>query len=139
VPGLLIGGGEGIYFAIMAFEGALARVHSFLLLAATIAVSAPPVVNREIDGLLATLRTSGCKFQRNGTWYDGPKAAEHLQEKRAWLDKRGKILSTEDFIRYAGTQSSLSGKVYAVKCPDRPQVSSEAFLQDALRKFRAQR
>lgn len=96
-------------------------------------------MDHEIDGLLAALRTSGCKFQRNGSWYDGPKAAEHLQEKRTWLDKRGKILTSEDFIRLAGTQSSLSGKAYAVKCPDRPQVSSEAFLQDALRKFRARR
>jgi len=115
------------------------RLFLLPLLAASLSFSASPSVNREIDGLLATLRTSGCKFQRNGSWYDGPKAVEHLQEKRTWLDKRGKILSTEDFIRWAGTQSSLSGKVYAVKCPDRPQVSSEAFLQDALRRLRAQR
>ncbi len=114
------------------------RLFLLPLVVASLSFSAPPAVNREIDGLLAALRTSGCKFQRNGTWYDGPKAAEHLQEKRAWLDKRGKILSTEDFIRWAGTQSSLSGKAYAVKCPDRPQVPSQTFLQDALRKLRAQ-
>lgn len=115
----------------------MVRVRSFLLLTATFAAAAPPVVNREIDGLLQALRTSGCRFQRNDSWYDGPKAAAHLQEKRAWLDKRGKILSSEDFIRLAGTQSSLSGKAYAVKCPDRPEESSRLWLQGALKRLRS--
>jgi Family of unknown function (DUF5329) len=116
--------------------GKIAGTLAFLLALAPSLQAAPPAADREIDALLSALRSSGCRFRRNGTWYDGAKAASHLQEKRAWLDKRGRIASAEDFIRLAGTESSLSGRSYAVKCPDRQEEPSGGWLRRELLRLR---
>lgn len=101
---------------------------ALLLLAALPALAAPPAVDAEIDALLARLRASGCRFERNGTWYDAAKAASHLGDKRRWLDRRGRIATAEDFVRLAGTESSSSGKAYRVACPDRAAEPSANWL-----------
>lgn len=111
-----------------------------LLALAVFATAAPaPKTRAEIDALLGALRSSGCQFQRNGTWYDGAAASDHLQTKREWLEKRDRIATAEDFIRQAGTESSMSGKAYVVKCPDKPAVESRAWLQARLAALRAPR
>lgn len=110
---------------------------AILPLLATTAFAAAPKADAEIDALLKRLRTSGCSFQRNGTWYEAAKATEHLQTKRAYFDKKGKLSSAEDFIRLAATESSMSGKAYQVKCPDQPQVPSARWLLAELAKLRA--
>jgi hypothetical protein len=97
----------------------------------------PPVASTEIEQLLQTLRTSGCRFQRNGTWYDATRAAEHLATKRDYLQGLNRIHSAEDFIRLAATESSMSGKAYRVACPDKPEVDSKAWLESELGRIRA--
>jgi hypothetical protein len=103
----------------------------------SLALSASPQVEAEIDQLLAALNGSDCRFQRNGTWYDAHRAAEHLQTKRDYFRRLDRIHSAEDFIRLAATESSMSGKSYSVACPGTPEVSSKTWLEEALRRIRA--
>jgi Family of unknown function (DUF5329) len=110
------------------------------LAVASLALAAsPPAPSRadaEIGQLLEALKTSGCRFQRNGTWYDAPQAAEHLGTKRVYLNRANRIQSAEDFIRLAGTESSMSGKAYRVACPGKPEVDSKAWLESELGRIR---
>ncbi len=102
----------------------------------SLALSATPQIDAEIDQLLAALKGSECRFQRNGTWYDAPKAAAHLETKRVYLRRLGRIHSAEDFIRLAATESSMSGKAYSVACPGKPEVPSKTWLEAELARIR---
>jgi hypothetical protein len=93
----------------------------------------------ELDSLVAALRTSGCSFQRNGTWHDAVSAAEHLQKKREYLQGKGRIGTAEDFIRLGASESSMSGKSYQVRCPDKPIVPSKVWLERKLAALRSPR
>jgi hypothetical protein len=93
--------------------------------------------DQEIDILLRELGASGCKFQRNGSWYQADKAVEHLQKKRNYLVKKGKIKTAEDFIALGASESSMSGKPYRVACPDVPEVDSKTWLQGRLENIRS--
>jgi hypothetical protein len=116
------------------------RLSTFLaivgLCSASTLLAASPKADAEIDALLKRLRTSGCTFQRNGSWYEAPKAADHLQDKREYFAKKGKLATAEDFIRLAATESSMSGKAYQVKCPDQAQQPSAQWLRGELGKLR---
>lgn len=71
-------------------------------------------VDAEIEHLLETLALSNCSFIRNGKEYDGQKAASHLRYK---YKRAGSLItSTEDFIDYLGSKSSISKKPYLVRC-----------------------
>lgn len=91
----------------------------------------------EIDSLVAALRTSGCSFERNGTWHDAGAAADHLQKKREYLQGKDRIAIAEDFIRLGATGSSMSGKPYLVRCPDAPVVTSRTWLERRLSRLRS--
>lgn len=91
----------------------------------------------ELDSLVAALRNSGCSFERNGTWHAAGAAADHLQKKREYLQGKGRIASSEDFIRLGATGSSMSGKPYLVRCPDAPVVPSRTWLERRLAALRA--
>jgi hypothetical protein len=39
------------------------------------------------------------------------------------------IHSTEDFIRLAGNEDSMSSKPYSVACPGQPEVASKTWLE----------
>jgi hypothetical protein len=93
----------------------------------------------EIAHLLKHLESSGCQFQRNGSWYAPARAASHLNQKYEYLLKKGLVTSTESFIQRAATESSMSGKPYAVKCGDGPAVASAAWLTAELSKFRTKK
>ena len=83
------------------------------------------------------LKTSACKFQRNGKWQDGPRAAQHLATKRDHFGAKDRIHSAEDFIRLAGSESSMSGKACRVACPGKPEVDSKVWLEAGLSAIRA--
>jgi len=94
-----------------------------------IAMAAPPEkAQREIDQLIGALGSSGCQFQRNGSWYPADEAQAHLRRKYDYLAKRNMVDSAEQFIERAGTQSSMSGKAYSVRCPGKPAVPSAQWL-----------
>jgi hypothetical protein len=87
---------------------------SFCGVSAAAPTAAP--VRAEIDSLLNKLQASGCQFNRNGTWYSGAEAKDHLLRKLEYIERKSTVASTEQFIELAATKSSSSGKVYEVKC-----------------------
>lgn len=121
------------------------RLRTVLLGAALAAVpalapAAPSAqAERETEQLIQALGRSGCQFERNGTWYEAAKAQEHLRKKLAYLRKRGLADTAELFIERAGSQSSLSGRPYRVRCGDAAATASAAWLQAKLVQLRAAR
>lgn len=95
------------------------------------ALSAAPVaapVRAEIDALLDKLERSGCQFNRNGTWYSGTEAKDHLLRKFHYLERKGAIDSAEQFVEIAASRSSTTGKAYFVKCGSEAPVESRQWL-----------
>ena len=101
------------------------------------AATLAPAARGEIDALLTRLGTSGCQFERNGTWYTADEARAHLLKKLDYLVGRGAVASAEQFIERAATQSSVSGQPYAVKCRDAAARPSGDWLRAELRALRA--
>jgi len=89
----------------------------------------------EIAYLVDLVRHSNCTFIRNGTEYDGAKAADHVQQKYDYYRKE--IFTTEDFIDKAATKSMLSGEAYQVRCPGEAATPSAVWLRTQLQLYRA--
>lgn len=90
-------------------------------------------MDSEIDHLLQYIETSNCTFIRNGEIHNSQDAVEHIRKKYAYAKRR--IKSAEDFIRYAATKSSMSGKPYQVICNGTEMPTAE-WLTDELSRFR---
>jgi hypothetical protein len=112
---------------------------SLLLAAAQLSVAAPapPAVRAEIAALLDRLQSSGCTFNRNGSWYPGSEAQAHLQRKLQYLEDRNAVSSTEQFIERGASTSSISGKPYLVKCGSAAPVESRIWLGTELKALRS--
>ncbi|QNA90217.1 DUF5329 domain-containing protein [Massilia sp. Dwa41.01b] len=114
-----------------------------ILLAAglhTAAAAAPDTrAQAEINHLLDYVATPGCQFSRNGSWHEGEKAREHLQQKYDYLAKRDMVTNAESFIARAASESSTSGRPYQVKCGDGKPVASAVYLKEELARFRARK
>ena len=108
------------------------------LAASTIVSAQVPssMVAREIASLFTSLETSGCEFNRNGSWYNAAKASDHLKRKYDYLAKKHLADSAEQFIARAATESSMSGKSYQVRCPGKATVDSKVWFQDQLLHYR---
>lgn len=107
------------------------------LVLATSAFAAPsPAASREIAGLMQALGASRCELNRNGNWYDATQARAHLQRKYDYLLKKNLVDTAEQFIDRAASRSSLSGKAYRVRCPDRPEQDSAAWFRGQLLRLR---
>jgi hypothetical protein len=91
-------------------------------------------VNREINHLLQYIENAGCTFIRNHKAYDAAEARAHIQKKYDYFKAR--IKTTEDFITYAATKSTMSGKPYKVRCKGREIFCAE-WLNVELAKFRS--
>ena len=92
---------------------------------------------REINSLMVALEKSGCRFERNGSWYDAARARAHLQEKYDYLRRKDMADTAEQFIDRAASQSSMSGKAYHVQCPGKPLATSHEWFAARLRELRA--
>ncbi len=117
------------------------RFLQFLLVVCLFSVSGATlaqadVVNQEITALLSRLESSQCEFNRNGDWYGPAKARSHLERKRAYIEARGELQSTEQFIELAATQSSFTGRAYQVRCPANSAVPSRTWLMAILKEIR---
>jgi hypothetical protein len=107
---------------------------------APVARAAPPAIAQtEISYLLGFIENSACEFFRNGSWYDGKKAAAHLRDKYEMLATGDGIQTAEDFIEQAATKSSLSGQPYEVRCSGDKAVTTNQWLRDILARYRAPR
>ena len=82
------------------------------------------------------LASSGCQFNRNGSWYSASRAVSHLKRKYEYLVERNLAPTAEAFIARAASESSTSGKPYLVKCSGKPEVESAAWFGAELTKFR---
>ena len=95
------------------------------------ATAAPlsPAARAEIDGLLVRLVASGCEFNRNGSWYTAAEAKSHLLQKLKYLEDRGMVQTTEQFIddgclgqQHVGP--ALSGQMRQQRSrPERPMAA----------------
>jgi len=96
----------------------------------------PIAVQVEVDFLLGYIEGSGCRFYRNGTWYEAKAAQAHLRDKYSYLAARGLINNADDFIVKAATKSSFTGQPYEVKCGGGATVTSNQWLRAELARFR---
>jgi hypothetical protein len=94
------------------------------------------VTQQEVDALLASMERSGCEFYRNGSWYNSKRAQAHLRDKYQYLARRNLINMTEDFIEKAATESSVTGRLYQVRCSGREPMPSSQWLRDELVRYR---
>jgi hypothetical protein len=102
----------------------------------THATTLTPANKSEINALLMVLKASGCRFNRNGTWYSSRDAETHLARKLEYLVSKGAVTSTEQFIERAATKSSVTGQAYAVRCANGPSVPSRMWLSRELQALR---
>jgi hypothetical protein len=100
-------------------------------------LAGPSPARPEIDALLLRLQSSGCSFNRNGSWYEARDARAHLVKKLEYLEDRNLVQTTEQFIDRAATGSSLSGKPYLVRCGSAQPVESRTWLTQQLKALRA--
>lgn len=85
----------------------------------------------ETQYLLRYIEQSGCEFERNGTIHNAKDARSHIQKKYEYVDSH--VNTTEDFIKYAATKSSLSGKKYYVTCQGERQTTAQWLLGELSR------
>jgi hypothetical protein len=112
---------------------------SLLMLFASLLSAAPSglEVRAEIDALLSTLEKSGCEFKRNGSWYSASEAKSHLLKKLEYIEGKGALQSTEQFIALGASKSSMSGQPYLVRCGSAPPIESRTWLTTQLAARRA--
>ena len=104
------------------------------LLAAPLVVGADTDADTEVNYLLEFVASSSCEFQRNDSRHDPGSAADHLRLKY----NRGKryVNSAEQFIDRLASESSWTGKPYAVTC-DGVEEPTADWLHRALDQYRA--
>ncbi len=91
---------------------------------------------QEISHLFVYLKSSGCQFNRNGSWFGAQDAADHLNDKYQYLLGKNRISSAEDFIAEAASRSSMSGQPYLVKCGNATPVESANWFLAELENYR---
>ena len=89
----------------------------------------------EVEHLLDFVKNSPCIFNRNGSKHPGKESVKHIQKKYDYF--RDDIKSTEDFIKYSATKSTMSGKYYTVTCPDNQTIKAKDWLLNELELFRS--
>ena len=107
-----------------------------VLLAGQANAATPAVTRTEVTQLMAAVEKSGCKFNRNGSWYNGAEARAHLQKKFDYLDKKDMLTTTESFIEKGASTSSMSGKPYEIQCAGVKPVTSAEWLNAELKHLR---
>ncbi len=92
------------------------------------------VKKHEIDHLVSFVKNSPCTVIRNGQHHDGNEAIAHIQKKYNYY--RDEISSTEQFIEYSATKSTMSKKYYMVICGDQQPIKTKDWLLTELKKYR---
>jgi hypothetical protein len=107
-----------------------------LIIAGSARAQLPSAARAEVEALLSGLASSGCEFNRNGTWYDAVTAKAHLLRKLEYLEKKNALHTTEQFISLGASSSSTSGKPYQVRCNNAPAMDSGEWMRGRLRALR---
>jgi hypothetical protein len=117
----------------------LAVLVPLLLPLCAVAAPLPPAARAEVDALLVRLQSSGCEFNRNGSWHSSTAARVHLAKKLNYLEGKGLVATAEQFIELGASASSMSGKPYLVRCASKAPVESTRWLTAELQQLRAAR
>lgn len=107
---------------------------ALLLTLSPISWAISPQTEQEIDQLLAYIGAADCEFERNGDTKTPAQAQAHIELK--YGNTRKYISSTEDFIKYAASESSWTGRPYKVRCNGVEQTTS-VWLNAELQRLRA--
>jgi len=89
--------------------------------------------NDKIEYLLSFIAGSDCIFIRNGEDHSAKEAGKHLEMKYNHVKKR--IKTAEDFINKIATKSSLTRRLYKVRCAG-VLLPTRLWLEDALAHYR---
>ena len=93
-----------------------------------------PVAEQEaIDWLLSEVKGSDAVFIRNGSEYNGEKAAAHLKSKLFSAGKR--VQTAREFIVGVASRSETSGKPYEIRSKDGARQPLEKWLLERLAVF----
>jgi hypothetical protein len=87
-----------------------------------------------IKYLLTYVKNADVVFIRNNGEHTPEEAAAHMQMKFEHF--KDQIKTPEDFIRFAGTKSLVSGKPYQIRMKDGQIILTQKWLEDALEKYR---
>jgi hypothetical protein len=98
-----------------------------LVLMFSLATARADPLQDEIAHLIDFVRHSSCTFIRNGTEYDGPAAADHVQAKYDYY--KDDIKTVEQFIERAASKSVMSGKPYEVRCADGKTIPAADWIR----------
>jgi hypothetical protein len=89
---------------------------------------------KKIDFLISSIENyEGAIFIRNGSEYDGKKAAEHLRVKLRIAG--GNVHTAEDFIILCASKSFITGKAYLIRLPGGKTITVEMFLKEKLKEY----
>ena len=106
---------------------------SLLLGLAAHSAAATPA-EAEVDQLISYVDQSNCIFIRNGSKGDSRSAAAHLRQKYRYA--RGRVQTSEQFIDYIASGSSMTGKAYLVECAGEAREQSGPWLRKELVRLR---
>jgi hypothetical protein len=105
-----------------------------LLFSSSVSLQAQAAYQDEITHLLVYVKTTKCKYIRNGTYHSGADAAAHIKKKYDYF--KDKISTAEDFIKYSATESTMFGNKYYIECAGSAKVPSAVWLQNELDRYR---
>jgi hypothetical protein len=85
----------------------------------------------KIQYLIASVEAlEGATFIRNGNRHDARSASSHLRLK---LKNAGdRVKTAEDFIKYCGSKSSMTGVPYLIRLADGTTIKAEVFFRKKL-------
>ena len=89
----------------------------------------------EVNHLIEYVKNSGCIINRNGTDHPADKGVNHIMRKYNYF--RDDISSTEEFIEYSATKSTMSGKYYTATCKQEKPIKARDWLLAELERYRS--
>lgn len=91
------------------------------------------IEKKKIEFLLSSVENlKGATFIRNGSEYEGKKAAEHLRMK---LQNALVVETADDFIRLCASKSMITGKPYLIRLSDGTTIKSEEYFRKKLKEY----
>ena len=107
-----------------------------MMLTGTAQADVSPKQQAEVAHLLQFVQNSPCRVNRNGSFHQGEDAAAHILKKYDYFRK--KIKTTEQFIEYSATKSTMSKKHYTVLCDGQKPIRTRDWLLQELVTYREQ-
>ena len=108
-----------------------------LLFTSMVSADVPPESRHEVEHLISFVSNTSCQIERNWISHNGDEAITHIQQKYDYF--RDDIKTTEQFIEYSATKSTMTGRDYLVKCTGHSPIKTRDWLVQELQKYRAQR